>query len=173
MGKLLICLGIIILLFSGFFFYERYNPQSLSFSVNDLNTITAKSTYKPTEITIPSIDLRLPIIPAKLEKGKWESTTKGISYLSSSPIPGNQGNSILYGHDWPNLLGNITKLKPGQKITIKYSNNKTRDFIIYSTILVSPKETSILAPSKDARITLYTCAGFWDNKRFVVVAKVI
>jgi LPXTG-site transpeptidase (sortase) family protein len=171
MGKLLVGFGIIILIFSAIFFWERYAPQRLSFNINNYpDNNVANSASKPIEVIISAINMDLPIIPAKLVRGNWEATTKGVSYLSSSPIPGTTGNSILYGHDWPNLLGNILKLKPGQIIKIKYLDGESKEFIINSTALVSPNEISILAPSKDARITLYTCTGLFDNKRFVVVA---
>lgn len=174
-AKWLFGFGLIALLFSAFLFWERYNPERLSFAVNDYlsQTTGAKATSAPTEIIIPAIKLDLPIIPAKMEKNKWEATTKGISYLSSSPVPGESGNSILYGHNWPNLLGNIVKLKPGQSIQIKYADGRVKDFIIASTVSVSPNDTGILAPSEKPQITLYTCSGFWDRKRFVIVAKLL
>lgn len=173
LAKLLIGVGLITLFLSGILFWERNNPQRLSFAESSyLNkTIEASSSAIPAEIIIPAINLDLPIIPAKLNNNKWEATTKGISYLSSSPIPGEKGNSILYGHNWPNLLGNITKLKPGQVIQIKSADGKAKNFVINSTVTVSPIDTEILAPSKNPQITLYTCTGFLDNKRFVVVAK--
>ncbi len=171
-SKVLIGLGIIFFISATFFYFQQNNPQRLSFAINDLPIQSdTKNTALPTEIIIKDINLDLPIIPAKLEKGKWEATTKGVSYLSSSPIPGEKGNSILYGHNWPNLLGNIPKLKPGQVIKIKYADGKMKEFIINSTVIVSPKEVGILAPSEKSQITLYTCTGFLDSKRFVVVAK--
>lgn len=174
LSKLLIGLGIICFILATLFYLQRNNPQRLAFAINDLpaqsDTI---ETALPTEIIIKDLSLDLPILPAKLEKGKWEAATKGISYLSSSPIPGEKGNSILYGHNWPNLLGNILKLKTGQVIIIKFADGLTKNFVIDSTASVSPKEISILAPSKTAQITLYTCAGFLDNKRFVVVARMV
>lgn len=171
-AKFLFGFGLICLILSAFFFWERYNPQRLAFAVNDLRPLSETvNTALPTEIIIKDLSLDLPILPAKLEKGKWEATSKGISWLSSSPIPGTKGNSILYGHNWPNILGNITKLKPGQVIKIKFADGSIKLFVIDSTVSVSPNEVSILAPSKTSQITLYTCSGFLDNKRFVVVAK--
>lgn len=172
LAKLLLGFGLIILLFSVFLFWQRYNPQRLAFAINDLPAqYDTGGTALPTEIIIKDLSLNLPVLPAKLEKGKWEATTKGISYLSSSPIPGTKGNSILYGHNWPNLLGNITKLKTGQIIKIKFTDGSVKNFIINSIVSVSPGETGILSPSLNSQITLYTCTGFLDNKRFVVVAR--
>lgn len=164
-AKLLAGFGLITLLFSAFFFWERYSPQRLSF------TVAADSVSLPVEIIIPSINLDLPVIPAKLDKGQWEATTKGVSYLASSPIPGAKGNSLLYGHNWPNLLGNILKLKPGQEIKIKFADSFTKTFIVSADLSVSPQDLSVLNPTEDSQITLYTCTGFLDNRRFVIKAK--
>lgn len=173
LSKLLTFFGIICFISAAFLFWQRYNPQRLAFALGNYSsqTNTSNSTAAPTKIIIPAINLDLPILPANLNKRQWEATTKGISWLSSSPLPGSAGNSILYGHNWPNLLGNITKLKPGQVIKIKFMDGSTKDFVIDSTVTVSPNEISILAPSKAPQITLYTCTGFLDNKRFVIVAK--
>lgn len=171
-AKLFFGFGLICLLLASFFFWERSNPQRLAFAVNDLQPQSETiNTALPREIIISDINLDLPILSAKLEKGKWEATNKGISWLSSSPIPGTKGNSILYGHNWPNLLGNITKLKPGQSILIKFADGSTKNFVVTSTVSVSPKEIGILAPSETSQITLYTCSGFLDSKRFAVVAR--
>ncbi len=165
--------GLICLILAVFFFWQRNNPQRLAFALNDLpdRSDIINSLPLPTEIIIKDINLDLPIIPSKLEKGEWEATTKGVSWLSSSPLPGTKGNSILYGHNWPNLLGNILKLKPGQVIRIKFADGSTKLFVIDSTTSVSPKEVSVLAPSKTPRVTLYTCSGFLDSQRFVIGAK--
>jgi LPXTG-site transpeptidase (sortase) family protein len=173
LAKLLIILGAITIIFSGYLYWQRTSPQRLTFNLGLIpNTVASASASAsmPVEIIIPAINLDLPVIPANLRDKYWDATTKGVSYLSSSPIPGTKGNSILYGHDWPNLLGNIHKLKPGQTISIKSANRKVNDFIIHTTAIVSPDDVSILAPSENAKITLYTCMGFFDDRRFVVTA---
>jgi LPXTG-site transpeptidase (sortase) family protein len=180
LSKLLTILGILIIIFSGYLYWQRTTPQRLSFAIKELPKLTAtesaflstalNSTPMLFEIMIPAIRLDLPIIPSKITNGNWEATTRGVSYLSSSPTPGTKGNSILYGHDWPNLLGNINKLKPGQLIRIKSTDGKIYDFIVNTTAIVSPNDISILGPSEDTRITLYTCMGFFDDRRFVVSA---
>lgn len=108
--------------------------------------------------------------PAQIENNKWEATTKGVSYLVTSPVPGNAGNSIIYGHNWGNLLGSLSKIKPGQKIEIVLDDNEKRTFIVEHTSIIGPDQTSVLEDTSDRRITLYTCTGFLDSKRFVVTA---
>ena len=112
----------------------------------------------------------LEIIPSKITNNTWEATSQGVSHLSSSPIPGEKGNSILYGHNWTNLLGNLTKIKPGAEINIILKNREKKIFIVEYVSIVGPNDTQILADTDDTRITLYTCTGFLDSKRFVVTA---
>ncbi len=164
--------GFLCLLLSLTLFLERNNPRRLYFSTrpNYLSNKISKNNSLPLEVKIKDINIDLPVIPSKINNETWETTTKGISWLMSSPIPGETGNSILYGHNWTNLLGNLVKIKPGQKIDITYQNKAKQSFIVTSSAVVSPNDVSILSQSNDTRITLYTCTGFLDLKRFVVVA---
>ncbi|MBI2028304.1 MAG: sortase [Candidatus Levybacteria bacterium] len=112
----------------------------------------------------------LEIFPAKIVNNRWEITAQGVSYLSSSPLPGEKGNSVLYGHNWTNILGNLIKIKPGEEIVIVSNRNNKRTFVVEHISVVDPENTQILANTSDRRITLYTCSGFLDSKRFVVTA---
>ena len=94
-----------------------------------------------------------------------------MSYLATSPLPGHKGNSILYGHNWKSLLLDLPKVKPGQSVFITNHNGTKQRFIVEYTAVVDPSQTYIIDATNDTRITLYTCTGFLDSKRFVVVAK--
>lgn len=175
LANIFLTIGILGAIFSGYLIYQRYNPQKLSFDINyepAINT-QSQSTFNPSALKIESANILLPIIPAQIKNNHWEATIKGVSYLNSTVLPGEQGNSILYGHNWPNLLGNLKKVKTGDRITITYQDNSTKDFLIEYISEVDPSQTSILNNSKDTRITLYTCSGFLDSKRLVVVAKLL
>lgn len=147
------------------------NPSRLSFDV----TFTQKKqpvvvSKPPKRIIIPKISVDLPIVSSHIKKGEWETTTDGISYLGVSPIPGDVGNSILYGHNFDYLFGKLPHLTPGDIIEIEYEDHSKKEFIIRYTQVVTPKQVDIIKPTTDRRITLYTCTGFLDSKRFVVVA---
>lgn len=167
-SKILIVLGFLILTFGGFLLYQHYTPQRLSFS--NFKPSSALQVNHKSRIIIPSLSINLEIFPAKINGNKWEATTEGVSHLSSSPIPGEKGNSILYGHNWTSLLGNLTKINPGAEINIILENNDKKTFVVEYISVVDPSATQILSNTKDTRITLYTCSGFLDIKRFVVTA---
>ncbi len=162
-------LGSLLIIFGGFLVYQRYSPQKLAFANLKAEKITYSNIY-PTQIVIPSLRINNPIIPSKIVNGQWETTSEGVSFLSSSPRPGSLGNSILYGHNWESLLGRLPQIKPGDEIDILYNNGRVERFKVKFTQEVNPTDTSILANSKDKRITIYTCSGFLDSKRFVATA---
>lgn len=175
LANIFLTIGIVGAVFSVYLIYQRYNPQKLSFSI-EYNPVESKSNREssfPKELSIESAGIFLPVVPSEIKNNKWQVTNEGVSYLKSSVFPGEEGNSILYGHNWPNLLGHLNKVKPGQKITIIYQDNSKKDFLVEYVSEVNPNQTSILNNSKDSRITLYTCSGFLDSKRLVVVAKLL
>jgi len=168
-SKFLILSGLLLLLFGGYLVYERYSPKTIEFQ--NLKVVkVVNSKLIPVRIVIPSQNINEGIYPAKITNGQWQTTDKGISYLVSSPVPGAKGNSILYGHNWLSLLGKLTNMRPGQTIQIVLNNGQVRTFVIQFTSVVDPNETHILSQTKDNRITIYTCTGFLDSKRFVAVA---
>ena len=124
----------------------------------------------PERITIASLGIDLPIYKATIVHNIWPTTDFGASYLTSSPLPGDKGNSIIYAHNWISLFGKLRNAKIGDKVVITYPDHIKKTFVIEYTSIVTPNESSILAPSKDRRITMYTCTGFLDTKRFVAVA---
>lgn len=176
-ANFLLVLGILSFFLFCYLIYQRYNPQQLSFKLPEAQALdyvkNSNSSSQPIGIKVDSINLSLPVVPAEVKNSNWEVTSKGVSYLKTSAIPGEKGNSILYGHNWPNLLGDLKKVKPGDKLSIIYADNSSRNFEVEYSTKVSPSETSILQNSEDSRITLYTCTGFLDSQRLVVIAKLL
>ncbi|CAN5144203.1 hypothetical protein BH09PAT1_BH09PAT1_6120 [soil metagenome] len=167
---LLLLLGIFSLITFSVLFYEANNPNRLAFKSYAATSVASKSGEMPMAISLPSINKSLAIYPSKITGKTWQTTTNGVSYLTSSPLPGSTGNSIIYGHNWASIFGDLIKVKPGDPIKIIFQNGKEKLFKVQFTTMVNPNQTQILNPSPDARLTLYTCTGFLDSKRFVVTA---
>ncbi len=171
LSRLFFFLSFLFFIFFVVVFYQQNSPQNITFA-NSENILSKNSdqTTAPTGIIIPSIHVWLPVYSASINNGNWETTNKGVSYLSGSAAIGGSGNAIFYGHDWPNLLGNLKNVRPGDTIQII---SKTGDEFFYevSTVQeVNPTDVSVLAQTTDSRVTIYTCSGFLDTKRLVVVA---
>ena len=170
MSRLFFFFGIICILLSLYLVWIRYTPQSLAFNSLPPSTYTSTSQKTPVRIDIARLNISLAIYPMTQTRGKWMATDKGVAYLSSTPLPGERGNSVLYGHNWPNLLGHLVAIRPGDDIIITFSDGTTKHFQVAFTTTVTPDETHVLSQGQDSRITLYTCTGFLDSKRFVAVA---
>ncbi len=156
------------LLFS-FFVFERYSPRRLAFSVDTYpNTTSDISQSYPVSIYVERVNIELPVIKSEVKDGVWQTTTKGVSYLAGSGVPGTKGNVIMYGHNWPNMLAKLTQVIPGDVILVTMNNGSKLKYTVELTQTVTPDQVHILNQTEDTRITLYTCSGFFDSKRFVV-----
>ncbi len=172
---LFIIFGILWCLLGGYYLWMKNDTNRLKFKnypVTAAVTKSAPAVAKKTQqrIVINDLGINLPLIPAQIRNDTWDTTNLGASYLISSPLPGETGNSIIYAHNWASLFGNLTRAKPGEEVDVTTADGSTKQFIIEYTSVVSPDESNILSQTTDKRITLYTCTGFLDSKRFVVVA---
>ena len=167
-----IAIGLVSLLFSFVLFIERYNPNRLKFQGKIATSGKIHEDKNiPIAIRIPEIGINLPVVPAYIKNSKWGTTSTGISWLIASPIPGELGNSILYGHNWNSLLGDLENVKTGYTVEILYKNSVKRYFRISYIAIVNPNQIHVLNQTNDARLTIYTCTGFLDQKRLVVTAE--
>ncbi len=171
MDKFFTGLGVSLIIFGSFLVYQRNNPNRVSFAYSEEVAVTSNiiKSNVPSRILIESVGINLPIVQSEISENKWEVTENGVSYLTSSVIPGEIGNSIMYGHNWTNLLGNLIKVKTGDNVEIYFEDGSKKIFKITLIQEVSPDDVSILKATTDKRITLYTCSGFLDSKRFVVI----
>lgn len=158
-GKVFIVTGIFLLTFGLYLAWQRANPQRVAFKNSSITAQSEK--YKPLRLIIRSQEIDLPVIEGVIDNQKWPITDDGIIAI---------GN-VFYGHNWTNLLGNLVNVNPGEMIEIKYSDNKTQKYIVSITQVVNPDQKDVLNLADENSILIYTCTGFLDSKRFIVVAK--
>lgn len=151
--------------------YQEYRSKILSFSQAPVLQEEIQENLLPSQILIPKVKIDLPVFEAKAKDDVWEISEAGASYLLGSGVPGKPGNVVIYGHNKRSLFGPIRWLSPGEEIRVK--NKKGEEFIykVGGTKIVSPENIEVLAPTEKPTLTLYTCSGFLDSKRFVVVAR--
>jgi len=170
-GLIFIGIGLFcFLLITSFRIYRRYKQRILSFEIIPPLAYGNQESFYPTRIVISRLKIDLPVSPSVIKAGVWEISEIGASYLVGSGIPGGNGNVVIYGHNKKNLFGPILWLKAGDKIQI---NNPLQEFryLVTEVRNVTPAQVEVLLPSKEATLTLYTCNGLFDSKRFVVSAK--
>jgi LPXTG-site transpeptidase (sortase) family protein len=166
-------ISVISFIIAGYLFWERYfNPFSLDFFGAPKAAVVSKFSFLPVRIVIPDLKIDLPVVSTQLIDGHWPTTPMGVSYLSTSARPGDNGNSIFYGHNWPRILGNLYRIKTGQAITVNMSNGKIVNYIVSQILKVAPDDTGVLVSTYFKQLILYTCTGFADSQRLVVIAHV-
>lgn len=169
-GIISIIIGILCLVYAGALYAQRSNPTRLNFKESPTQKPVISGKILPSRLVISAVNIDLPVIPSEIKEGEWETTDTGVSYLKSSPLPGDRGNSIMYGHNWESLLGPLLRVKTGDTLSVEYSDGEKKTFVVAGIMTVTPDQTHILNATSDRRITLYTCTGFMDSKRLVIVA---
>ena len=172
-STLFLILGIFFIFQGLFDISKRLGLYKVPITANnsDIRDLRTEISTVPTKIAINSISLSLPVEPTLIENGQWPTSQVGVSFLKNSGTIGLPGNLIFYGHNWKNLLGSLKKVKVGDSIVLNNSSNENFAYSVLYVAEVDPADVSILKDTADERITLYTCSGWLDNKRLVVVAQ--
>ncbi len=133
----------------------------------------AKSHPIPTRIIIPKVNIDLPIEETAITNGSWQVSQTAISHLTASARPEEKGTIILYSHNTDDRFGPIRWLNKGEKIEIRTAGGKNHAYMVSQTLKVSPSQMDILTQNKGETLILYTCDGFADLQRFVILASPI
>lgn len=123
---------------------------------------------KPAKIYIPKMKRTLAVSDGYYIDNRWTVAETGVSYYTNSAIPGH-GNSVLYGHNRKGLLGGLWRVDSGDYIYLILANGHFVKYQVSEEKEIKPTQVEILAQTADSRLTLYTCSGFLDTARFVVV----
>ena len=124
----------------------------------------------PTWISIPKVSVELPIEQETITRGVWGVSQKGASHLTISARPGEKGPIIMYSHNTNERFGPIRWLEKGDEIVLTTAESKTHKYKITQTMTVAPDKMEVLTQHKDETLILYTCDGFADLQRFVIIA---
>lgn len=126
----------------------------------------------PTRILIPSLSVDVPITFSRLVKGVWQTSKTTASFGEGSAFPGTSGNSVIFAHAKKGLFLPLRTITKNTKIYLLTARGWYA-YQVRETTLVNPKETIAVKQTDDETLTLFTCTGFLDSKRLIVVAKPI
>lgn len=149
--------------------HKYYYFRSLSLSDEIATSSPAANTDYPVFIDISGLP-RLPIVAGGKVQGTWSIAANAANHVRTSSIPGKQGNTIIYGHNTDTIFGKLVSVPVGSEITVTTSDGIHHTYTISETHEVDTWQTELLQPSKSEILTLYTCSGWFDSKRFVVRA---
>lgn len=151
-----------------------FSQEPVKIDKNLLGGKDKKETIKnpPVRIIIPALGIDLPVKEAKVINGFWEVFVDSAAFGLGSAYPDEVGNEVIFAHAREGLFLPLRKAKIGQSVMV-LSKDKWYSYKIKEIKEVLPNQTEVIAPTKDTILTLYTCSGFSDNKRFIVTAEKI
>jgi len=141
------------------------NPISINSSLY-LSKFVANN---PVRILIPSVQIDLAIVDAKVVNGFWELSENTASYGLGSGEPGQKNNTVIFAHARQGLFYNLKDVKLSDTIYI-FTKNKWYRYNVTKITSVYPNQIEVIKPTKTETLTLYTCTGFADQKRLIVQA---
>jgi LPXTG-site transpeptidase (sortase) family protein len=127
-------------------------------------------TGKPTQITFHRFELTMDVKEAIVTENDWQIHDDAVSYLKNSGTI-NGGNIILYAHNEKSEFGRIIELGTQDIITLKTKTGE-RKYQVTQAFEGTPQDLWPLQTQED-QLTMYTCSGLFDSKRFFVIAKPI
>jgi LPXTG-site transpeptidase (sortase) family protein len=104
-----------------------------------------------TRLQIPSIALDSMVVEGTSNK----ALALGPGRMTSSAIPGEQGNAVISGHR-DTVFRHIHELKSGDEILVQRSGRSYR-FQVTGKKVVQPTDVWVLHPTPDSQLTLITC----------------
>lgn len=163
--------AIIIMLFG--FFNERIVAPFItpSKTVTSTPIISDTAAVSPTEtkVIIPKINVEIPVVYDQTsikEEDIQGSLENGVVHYATTASPGEQGNTVIFGHSSNNILNKgkykfafvlLNRLEIGDTFTLT-KNGKRYVYRVYEKKVVKPNEVSVLGPTeKAASATLITC----------------
>lgn len=161
-----------------------YNPETRTQTSVNIDKEYKKDMY----ISIESVGIQDIKISSNVESSSEsiynQYLKNGVAHFKGTPLPGDGGNSFIYGHsavesffsrhkDLPEtIFSRLNDIDIGQKIVVN-REEKVLEYIVRNKKIVDPEDFTILQPVNNKEtVTLMTC---WPlgigTKRLIVVAE--
>jgi len=138
--------------------------------VEGFSTQTVPQEESPSRIIIPSLAIDLAVKSAKIVNGYWEVFPDSAAWGEGSGLPGQSGNQVIFAHAREGLFLPLRQVSLGMKVYV-FTKGSWYQYEVKEIKEVTPSQIEVIAPTEDETLTLYTCTGFSDSKRLIVIAK--
>lgn len=166
-------LGIVLILVGFFLLYKPFIPQTNTAAkepiVADIAFEKEEVQSEVKEIKIPRLSIDLSVTPSKIIDGYWEVSETTASHGMGSANPGEDGNVVVFAHARSGMFLNLRNVKKDDEVYILTDDRKHK-YVVYEITTVYPDDITTVAPSDSEVLTLFTCSGFFDEKRLIIKA---
>lgn len=157
----------LILIFS---LWRYHQVRILSFNDAEVSANAQSGGVAPVYIKAYPVGVDIKVTPTQINEGVWMIPPSSVGFLVGSSGLGGGGNIIMYGHNSNQILGPIRWIKIGSKIELTGSDGKVYLYTVSELAEVEPSNLGYIQKTETEVLTLYTCSGFLDSKRFIVRA---
>lgn len=162
--------SLIFFVYGGGLLYQRWRPLEFSELHSEIQAKELKEEQLlPVTLKIDSIQLTLPIIKGEIKDGSWVLADNAASVISTKDA--SDSGWIVYGHNYPRILGALQHVTENDKVTLVLQNGKTVEYLVTDKEIVSPESIYSLTPGDFTDLIIYTCTGFLDSQRLIVKAQ--
>lgn len=164
-----------ILLLSIVLVYRITQAVRLSFHTNVQNITATTEDKKPSiqAISLPKYKVLLNIVESDIIDGVWQINEIMANHLANSSNPGEQGNIVIYGHNSQTVFGPVRWMEVGDRINLTTADNQQHEYIVSQVIETTPDDIQWVLPKQTETLTIYTCSGFLNSQRHLLIAKPI
>jgi LPXTG-site transpeptidase (sortase) family protein len=132
------------------------------------NNAPVKVSGHPKQISIPSLNIKLPVIDGTYNTSsrQWTLTLDKAQFATVSPKPNNiSGSTFIYGHYRREVFASLHNIKPGSKAVITTDNGYKFIYKFEQTYATSPDDMSVFDYEGAPILTVQTCSGTWFQNR--------
>ncbi len=163
-----------LLLLGVYSVWRFHQARILSFNLKHYDSVqTERRGTIPVHIKSYPLGVDVKVQETAIVDGVWQISPNSANYLASSARIGEGGNIVIYGHNTNEILGPIRWAKEGEIIELIDAQGKSHSYKATKIVETDPNDLQYVSVQKEETLTVYTCIGFLDARRFVVVAKPI
>ncbi len=154
-----------------------HQSDSFGDTAEDLSptTIPQEHYSLPKTLSIPKINVTAAVESVGLDAQKAMDVPKdsdNVGWYNLGVKPGEKGNAVIDGHldkvtGAPAVFWNISKLVPGDTLSVKDENGRTISFSV-TKVTKYPYDNfplqDVFGPSEKHRLNLISCNGVWNSK---------
>lgn len=182
----IIILVVVAIALIGVFGVIKNKSESKSKPKPTPNPITQEEnnpvTYTDFHLVIPSLGINAPVIAdvdGSDKEGYFKALESGVAHYKDTAKPGEGSNIFIFGHssyyswspgNYKEIFVNLPDIKKNDEISVWWQSKEYK-YIVTSTKVVEPTETSVLKPTDTEQLTLMTCVPPGTaEKRLIVIA---
>ena len=145
--------------------------------------------FRNFQISIPALKIKEAEVTTNVVSDKKEAylpiLDESIAHYKGTSLPGQEGNSFLYGHsilpqffntnDYLTIFSTLHKVKEGDEVLVDYGGKEYK-YLVFSKEVVDPEDLDVIDKSGEGSktMTLMTCSPPGTYlKRLLVTAKMV